>query len=344
MQRIIIKYKIKIATIFLFILYPFYSICQGRNFTIKVHFDNPDIKTLIIGEAYYDRLKPYHAANLKSDSANINGNTYLFKGTLLYPTAVRLFSNINSEKLNELIFIDTGYQEIKIIKKDNSYFINSTTEIEVEHKKFLKEMAIKNIDENIDGEKLLKYVQKKPNSYIAFFALINQSCWYPANPIFWKIKDLFDIKIKKTKAYQYYKVLNAPDKKLLEYVAYTKKKESLKLNFNNSKDKYTLLIFWSLSCAPCLKEMEQMKGEYTEHLREKFDIMTVNLDEKKYFIMGLNYIQKQKFPWKNYWDWNQENILKHIFITHFPSSFLLDSSSRIVAQDLDFNKITEFLR
>lgn len=345
MLRVTRKNKIKITgLLFLFFACPFNSICQSKNFTLKIHFDNSSVRTLFISEAYYYKLKPYHVAKIKSDSSNVNNNTYLFKGTILYPTAIRLYPSDDAKYFNVLLFIDTGYQEIYIIKKDSSYIVKGNTSVEEAHQRFLKEMNIHSMDKKIEGRKFLSYVQKNPNSYIGLFALIDQSFRYSGSDFLWKIKDAFGKTIKQTEAYKYYKALYAPNKNLANYIVYTKEKKPLQLNFANRKKKYTLLIFWFLGCGPCRKEMEQMKGEYTEDLRKKFDIITIDTDEKKYFSEGLTYINKQKFPWKNYWDWNEENIIKYIFMSHFPSNFLLDPAGSIVAKDVDFKTINGFLK
>ncbi len=194
-----------IAVFLIFTAYPKSSFSQGHHFILKIHFDDPSVKKLGMGEAYWWSDKPLHAAKIKSDSTDANNNTYSFEGTTLYPSAIRIWPLPfdKSKYFNKLIFIDTGYQEITLIKKDSSYEIKATTPIERELRRFLMKMGIKTIDDKIDGGKLLAYVQNNPNSYVAFFAIINQAYNYPYPPVFDTINDAFGDRIKQTKAFQF---------------------------------------------------------------------------------------------------------------------------------------------
>jgi hypothetical protein len=125
------------------------------NFKVKVHFSDSSVSCLGFGEAYWHSFTPLHAAKIKTDSSFNHNNNFLIEGTTLYPTAIRMWPEDHSKYFNKLIFIDTGYQAIMVIKKDSSVTIQSSTSIEKEHRKFLMEMGIKTIDDKIDGEKLL---------------------------------------------------------------------------------------------------------------------------------------------------------------------------------------------
>lgn len=238
-----------------------------------------------MGEAYWWSLKQLHAAKIKADSSIVHQNTFSFEGYTLYPTAVRIFPMDKSERFNKLIFIDTGYQEITLIKKDSSYLIQSDTRIENEHKKFLSEMGVKTIDDKIDGEKLLTYVQKHPESYVALFAIINQANRYPYTAIFNKINDAFGKKIKHTKAFQYYadkynpKNTGTADSDLLGTSINGKK---IRLSDFRGKS-FILLDFWATWCAPCLKMMPHLKELYQKYHSKGLEIISVgsSLNEPK---------------------------------------------------------------
>jgi len=270
--------KIVPALLLFLVASPFYSICQDHNFVLKVHLDNPNIKTLIIGEAYWRTIKPYHAAKIEIDSSTVHENTFLFKGTTLYPTAVRLFSNIDSIKFNELIFIDTGYQEVRIIKKNGSYIIRSNTAIEKQYKEFLNKMNSKTIDEKLQGEKLLSFVQKNPDSYIALFAVINQAFRYPYPSIFNKINASFGKKITQTKAFQYYenrynpKTVGPVDSNLLGTSI-----DGKKITLSAFKGKsYVILDFWATWCMPCLQMMPHLKNLYQKYHSKGLEIISIS--------------------------------------------------------------------
>jgi thiol-disulfide isomerase/thioredoxin len=269
-----------IVFLFLFITLPVYSISQGHHFILKINFDNPTIKTLFIGEAYYYKFKPYHAAIISSDSSKVHQNSYLFEGTTLYPTAIRIFPLHNSQHFNKLIFIDTGYQEITIIKKDSDFVIQSNTAVEKEHRKFLNEMDIKTVDDKINGKKLLSYVQKNPDSYVALFAIINQAFRYYYLPIFKKINNEFGKKIKRTIAFQYY--LNNYSPETIGSVA----SDFLGISLDHRKitlspfigKSFILLDFWASWCGPCREMMPDLKHLYQKYHSKGLQIISISFD------------------------------------------------------------------
>jgi peroxiredoxin len=327
--------------LFVFIICPLVSLGQENNFVLKVHFNEPHVKILFITEAYF--FKPFNAATFKIDSSNAQEANFIFEGKVSYPTAVRLMSYNDSIRFKQLIFIDSGYQEINIIRGSNGYIVESGSAVEKEHKIFLEQMKTKDMDEKIPGEKMLTYIKSNPDSYVGLFALINQTFNYYYLSDFQKILDVFGDEIKHSKGFQYYKSLYAPGKKLADYSVYTKNKKLVKLNFTNDENKYTFLEFWFKGCVGCQEELDKIKGTYSESLRKKLNIISISTDSGKYFEPSRKYIQKQKVLWKNYWDWEAESIKRFTFIYAYPSNLLINSSGNIIAKNVDFSEIDEFL-
>lgn len=267
-----------IITFIFFILWPFLSICQQyHHFSLKVHFDDSSVKTLGIGEAYWWSFKPLHAAKIKFDSSINHNNTFLFEGTTLYPTAIRIYPTSRTNHFNKLIFIDTGYQEINLIKKDSFYVIKANTAIEKEHRKFLNEMKVKTIDDKIDGEKLLTYVKLNPDSYVALFAIINQAFNYPYPSIFDKINNTFGKRIRQTQAFQYYlnkyspKTIGPIDTNLLGTSI-----DGKKITLSAFKGKsFVLLDFWATWCMPCRQMTPHLKDLYKKLHSKGLEIISI---------------------------------------------------------------------
>jgi len=331
--------KIVPALLLFLIASPLHSISQQHHFILKVHFDDPPVKTLGIGEAYYYKFKPYYAATIKPDSSTINNNTYFFEGTTLYPTAVRIWPSDNTQYFNKLFFIDTGYQEITLIKKDSSLIIKANTPIEKEHKKFLSEMGIKTIDDKIDGEKLLSYVQKNPNSYVALFAIINQAFNYSYPPVFEKINNAFGEKIKQTKAFKYYlnlyshKNAASTDPNFLGTNLLGKK-----VTLSDIKGKSVVLLdFWGSWCLPCLQMIPHLKNLYQKYQSKGFQIVSISFDmnssdwkkavKKEGIQSWINVIAGQ-----NYSLHDTTEVERKYAIKEFPTIILINMKGNIIAR------------
>jgi len=198
--------------------------------------------------------------------------------TILYPTAIRMWPSKSSKYFNKLIFIDTGYQEITLIKKDSSYIIRANTDIEKEHQKFLNEMGAKTIDDQIDGEKLLAYVQENSGSYVALFAIINQAFNYPYPPVFKKVNAAFSNKITRTEAFQFYidryspKIAGNVDPYLLGTSM-----DGKKVSLSAFKEKnFVLLDFWASWCFLCRKMMPHLKDLYQKYHSKGIEIISIS--------------------------------------------------------------------
>ena len=328
---------------FILIACPLYSMSQEHKFLLKVHFEDPNIKTLVIGEAYYHKFKTYRAAKIKLDSSQVHENTFVFQGSILYPTAVRLYSNIDSIRFNELIFIETGNQVITIIKKNNSYEIISNTSIEKEHKRFLKEMTLKTIDDKMQGEKLLSFVRKNPDSYVGLFALINQAFKYPYPSIFEKINGTFSKKIRQTNAFQYYLGLYKPN--TVGSTApdfFAKSVDSRKASLSSFRGKsFVLLDFWASWCGPCRQMMPHLKELYQKYHAKGFEIISISVDTdstawrnavKKEGIQSWINVMSESFFSENI---NDPGLGMKYSIWEYPTSILINKKGTIIGRYAD---------
>jgi thiol-disulfide isomerase/thioredoxin len=297
-----------------------------------------------MGEAYERSFKPLHATKIKSDSSNIDHNAFLFEGTTLYPTAVRIYPMRRSANFNKLIFIDSGYQEITLIKKDSSYAIKSGTAIEDEHKKFLSDMGIKTIDDEIDSKKLLAYVQKHPDSYVALFAVINQADRYPYPAIFNKINDAFGEKIKQTKAFEYYtnkydpKSTATADPDLLGTSI-----EGKQIRLSDFKGKsFVLLDFWATWCAPCLKMMPHLKELYQKYHSKGLEIISIGSSLSDSKDAWEKTMRKEGMEsWINLFSeppyTNGPDLGIKYGITAIPATILIDREGNIAGRYVDYS-------
>ncbi len=332
-----------VLILFVFIV-PQYAISQEQSFTLKVHLENTETKTVYLLEPFFENLKPfYSAADLKCDSANGVNQTFIFEGTIFYPTGFRLYTD-NIAHFNPIVFINAGNNEINIENKKGIYTIKSTSSIEIEQQHFLKEMNMRNMDDKLDAGKFLAYVQKNHSSYIAFFALVNQLIQFDTfYASYYKILDAFSDNIKNTQRYKYFKSIYTSNKKIDNYIVYKNRTDQMLLNFSNGNNKYTLLEFYFTGCSGCVEQMNYMKDSTPADILKKLNVVIISTDEKSIYEKSKVWYEKKEYLWKRYWDWESANI-DQITVNwdSFPNNLLIDPEGKIIAKNADFKTISDF--
>ena len=74
--------------------------------------------------------------------------------------------------------------------------------------------------------------------------------------------------------------------------------ETVSLSDFVSKNKYTLIDFWASWCAPCRKELPNVKRCYEKYKNKGFEILGVSLD-KENRRMSLSIKQLETNPWES---------------------------------------------
>lgn len=93
---------------------------------------------------------------------------------------------------------------------------------------------------------------------------------------------------------------------------------------------YVLIDFWASWCAPCRKEIPNLKKAYTEFAAEGFEILSISTDDnQKAWNTALT---KENMPWPNLLD--NDIVSKSFNVKTIPATFLVDKNGVIVATDL----------
>lgn len=97
-----------------------------------------------------------------------------------------------------------------------------------------------------------------------------------------------------------------------------------------SGKKYILIDFWASWCAPCRKEIPNLKAAYQKYASKGFEIMSVSIDtDKKGWFKALG---QENMQWPNLID--NDKMSKFFKVIAIPATFLIDGNGMVIAEDL----------
>jgi peroxiredoxin len=342
---IIPKYSVKyLPALLLFLLsLPQTLFAQhAKEFTLVIKAPNTLQQQIHAGEAYF--FEHYMSAKFSSDSASNSNGEYRFYGKILYPTAIRIFSRDAGIAFNKLLFIEPGYQEFEIKVEDSAVLLQrSLAKIEREYKDFLNFMNASDLDQELSMPLLQKYIQRKPDSYIALFALIDQTFNFDFRPEIRQLVKLLDTSILKTKGFQSYEREYLIEKKIPAVVVKNANDKNVQLNFKRSDGKYTFIEFWFYGCQGCIPVMKEIKEKYYATLSNRIRMISISTDSKKNVVHSIKLLKQLQLPWETYWDYNEKEFSKHTLLYAYPGNILIDPRGYIVAKNINITTLGSYL-
>ncbi|MBK0368779.1 TlpA disulfide reductase family protein [Flavobacterium agrisoli] len=97
-----------------------------------------------------------------------------------------------------------------------------------------------------------------------------------------------------------------------------------------NRKEYILIDFWASWCAPCRKEIPNLKKAYTEFAAKGFEILSISTDDnQKAWNTALT---KENMSWPNLLD--NDVVSKSFNVKAIPATFLMDKNGTIIATDL----------
>jgi peroxiredoxin len=107
------------------------------------------------------------------------------------------------------------------------------------------------------------------------------------------------------------------------------------------RGKYLLVDFWASWCVPCREENPNVVKAFNEFKDKNFYILGVSLDRPGAKQDWLDAIHKDNLTWAHVSDlkWWQNDVAKLYGIQAIPQNLLLDPNGKIIAKNLDGEKL-----
>lgn len=246
----------------------------------------------------------------------------------------------------ETFFLDSGIYNIKLPEMFNRYEITINSPLNIEYSKFKKifsDLYVKRedvfFDSLIDLEKkedrITSYIKSNPNSYIAFWEIVDDYTHYNYNPIYLKNLQLFSIDFKRSELFKKFeKKLKSEDSTLVG-----KKFPTINLDRQNTlsiqsfkKYKLTVIDYWSTTCVPCIRAMPQLVAMYNKYKHKGVNFITITAESDPARIkLAKSILAKNNVKWVNYFD-TKNNFRNKVNATVYPLQFLIDSKGMILAR------------
>ena len=120
--------------------------------------------------------------------------------------------------------------------------------------------------------------------------------------------------------------------------------KTIKLSSKLGEGKYVLLEFWASWCAPCRKEIPNLKHDFAEYHKKGFDIFGISIDKKEDAWRKAS--KDEQFPWTNTHNQTEagKDAQKLYNVSAIPANFLIDPNGKIIARDLRGSRLTEKLK
>lgn len=97
-----------------------------------------------------------------------------------------------------------------------------------------------------------------------------------------------------------------------------------------SGKKYILIDFWASWCAPCRKEIPNLKNAYTAYADKGFEVVSISIDkDEKAWLKALG---QENMQWPNLHD--DDKVSKAFNVKTIPATYLVDSKGVIVGDNL----------
>ena len=123
--------------------------------------------------------------------------------------------------------------------------------------------------------------------------------------------------------------------------------EGQKINLNDFKGKVVLLDFWSIRCAPCIKEMPHVRALYDKYKDKGFEVMGIVAEGDSEKQQVLKIINRQGVQWPQVLDkgYNVKVSYHSLYkIEALPTVWLLDKRGVVVDKNARGDRLEPLIR
>lgn len=107
-----------------------------------------------------------------------------------------------------------------------------------------------------------------------------------------------------------------------------------KISLEDYRGEVVLLDFWASWCAPCKREMPNVKRVYKKYHQKGFEIIGISLDKSKEKFK--DYIEEQDISWPQIFDGGRGggDIARKYAVYAIPATFLIDREGKIAGKNM----------
>lgn len=261
----------------------------------------------------------------------------------------------NGFQNSKVFFIENGILKIEVSDKDLTLVLPPDAIINNDYKRLkeylhqadekLKPFEKNNPEDVKNKEKLLQtYIKKNPESYPAFWEIVDDFSKYGFHKDYLSALPLFSKKLKTSSCF-----------KDFEKILYIENSTNVGGNFPEidlgnegnitkstfSDHKLTLIDYWSTTCKPCIEGLPELVKLYGKYKDKGVNFISV-ADEKTQPRMELanKIFRKNNVSWKNYFDPTKE-FSKKLNAAGYPLYILVDGNGKIVSREVDRQETLE---
>lgn len=123
--------------------------------------------------------------------------------------------------------------------------------------------------------------------------------------------------------------------------------DGTKINLVDLRGKVVLIDFWTIGCAPCIKEMPHVQALYDKYRNKGFEVIGLAADSDKAKKRVLEIIKRQGATWPQYLD-KGKNVIVSYHTLHniqsYPTVWLLNKDGIVVDRNARGKRLEPLIR